>query len=65
MAGYLIAVTSKVAGVSQPVVLVGVDNRLYPDQATAIAAVAANVTAYQAAKGNAITNVVCLVNQTR
>jgi hypothetical protein len=65
MAGYLIAVTSKVAGVSQPVILFGVDNGIYLDQATAITAATANVIAYQAAKGVTITNVVCLVNQTR
>lgn len=64
MAGYLIAVNYKVNGVSHQVLL-GIDDGLYPDQATAISSAISTVTNFKANKGEAITNVAALVSATR
>src|SRR4029077_15205395 len=67
MAGYLIAVTFKSGGTGTPhVVLLGVDDGMFPDQATAIAGAKACVTSFWTDKdGVAPTNMSALVNQTR
>lgn len=65
MAGYLVAVAYKLAGVSQPAILFGVDNGMFPDQATAINFTTSTVTSILTAKGLSPTNVAGLVNQTR
>jgi hypothetical protein len=66
MAGYLIAVHYTDSNTSQArTVLCGVQDGLYPNQATAIAQTQATVVAYRTAKGENPINIATLVSQTR
>jgi len=64
MAGYLIRVNYKVLGVSKSVMF-GVQDGLFPDQASAISDAITRVTNYRAGHGETITNVSALVSATR
>ena len=67
MAGYLMAVTFKHGGTGTAgVVLLGIPDGMFPDQATAITASKAAVTTLETNKdGIAPTNMAAIVSQTR
>jgi hypothetical protein len=65
MSGYLIAVIYKDNGVTPHTTLMGIENGMYPNQATAIQAAKDRATAIATAKGQIVTNLAALVSATR